>query len=122
MYANKSTAGKHLICDFTKVKSFDIDFKEICRWLCDMSGYKILGELDHKFEPEGHTFLFLLSESHLSVHTFPERKYLSFDLYTCREYSDNTTYIAIFEWLKDKFQAEGTYQIIDRKFHSNHLV
>jgi len=116
MYANKPTAGKHLICDFTQVKTFDIDFKEICRWLCDMSGYKILGEVEHKFEPEGQTFLFLLSESHLSVHTFPERKYLSFDLYTCREYTDNSTYIAIFEWLKDKFQAEGTYQIVDRCF------
>lgn len=122
MYSNKSIAGKHLICDFTHVKSFDIDFKGISRWLCDMSGYKIIGELEHKFEPEGLTFLFLLSESHLSVHTFPERKYISFDLYTCREYTDNSTFIAIFEWLKDKFQAEGTYQIVDRQFHSNHLV
>jgi S-adenosylmethionine decarboxylase proenzyme len=116
MYANKSTAGKHLICDFTQVKSFDIDFKEICKCLCDMSGYKILGEIEHKFDPEGYTFLFLLSESHLSVHTFPERKYLSLDLYTCRDYTDNSTYVTIFEWLKDKFQAEGTYQIIDRMF------
>jgi S-adenosylmethionine/arginine decarboxylase-like enzyme len=116
MYTDKSMAGKHLICDFRKVKSFNIDFKGICRALCDMSNYEILGEIEHRFQPEGYTFLFLLSESHLSVHTFPERKYLSFDLYTCREYADNSTYITIFEWLKEKFQAEGTYQIVDRCF------
>jgi S-adenosylmethionine/arginine decarboxylase-like enzyme len=116
MYSNKSTAGKHLICDFTDVKSFDIDFKGICKSLCDIHGFKILGEVEHRFEPEGYTFLFLLSESHLSVHTFPERRYLSFDLYTCRDYTDNSTYVAIFEWLSDKFQAKGKYQIIDRHF------
>ena len=116
MYSNKSTAGKHLVCDFTNVKSFDIDFKGICHTLCKINSYTVLGEVEHKFDPEGYTFLFLLSESHLSVHTFPERKYLSFDLYTCREYIDNSTYMKIFEWLKEKFQAEGTYHILDRRF------
>jgi len=117
MYLNKTIAGKHLICDFTKVKSFDIDFKQIGRTLCDMCEYQILGEIEHKFDPEGYTFLFLLSESHVSLHTFPERNYISFDLYSCREYRDNSTYITIFEWLKKQFQSEGTYQIIDRSFH-----
>jgi len=117
MYTNKSTAGKHLICGFNQVKTFDIDIKDICRRLCHENDYKILGEIEHRFEPEGYTFLFLLSESHLSVHTFPERKYLSFDLYTCREYTDNSTYLSIFECLKEKFQAEGTCQIIDREFY-----
>ena len=109
-----------MICDFTDVISFDIDFKEISRKLCENFNFKILGEIEHRFEPEGYTFLFLLSESHLSVHTFPERKYLSFDLYTCREYKDNTSYIKIFEWLKEMFQAEGNYQIIDRHFLNNY--
>jgi S-adenosylmethionine decarboxylase len=31
------------------------------------------------------TGFLLLSESHLSVHTFPERGFAAFDLYCCRE-------------------------------------
>jgi len=116
MFTEKKQAGKHLICDFKDIPSFDIDFKRICKELCFLHNYEIIGEVEHVFCPEGYTFLFLLSESHLSVHTFPEKKYLSFDLYTCRDYADNTTYESIFEWLLHAFQATGTYQIIDRTF------
>jgi len=116
MFANKIYSGKHLICDFKEIPSFDIDIKGICKELCSLHNYEIIGEIEHHFHPEGYTFLFLLSESHLSVHTFPEKKYLSFDLYTCREYKDNTTYIFLFEWLLQKLNSKGTYQIIDRSF------
>jgi S-adenosylmethionine decarboxylase len=116
MFSYKKNAGKHLICDFKEIKSFDIDIKGICKELCSLHDFTILGEVEHFFHPEGYSFLFLLSESHLSVHTFPEKKYLSFDLYTCREYEDNTTYDSIFQWLLKEFQATGTCQIIDRTF------
>ena len=33
----------------------------------------------HKFEPQGFTSVALLSESHMSFHTFPERGVVSFD-------------------------------------------
>lgn len=115
MFSTKKYSGKHLICDFKDV-SFPIDLKIMCKELCTVHKYEILGEIEHHFQPEGHTFLFLLSESHLSVHTFPEKKYIAFDLYTCREYDDNTTYVSIFEWLCTKMSAHGTYQIIDRAF------
>ena len=36
----------------------------------------------------GVTALFLLQESHLSCHTFPERGYASFNLYCCRPRPD----------------------------------
>jgi S-adenosylmethionine/arginine decarboxylase-like enzyme len=116
MFTNKKNAGKHLICDFKNIQSFDIDIKGICKELCHLHHFEILGEVEHVFQPEGYTFLFLLSESHLSVHTFPEKKYLSFDLYTCREYEDNTTYNCIFDWLLSRLNATGSYQIIDRSF------
>jgi S-adenosylmethionine/arginine decarboxylase-like enzyme len=116
MFAQNKNAGKHLICDFKEIPSFDIDIKGICKELCALHNYVILGEVEHVFQPQGYTFLFLLSESHLSVHTFPEKKYLSFDLYTCREYADNSVYESIFEWLLSKFNSTGTFQIIDRSF------
>jgi S-adenosylmethionine decarboxylase len=36
-------------------------------------------------EPGGVTGLLLLMESHLTVHTFPERGFAAFNLYSCRE-------------------------------------
>lgn len=43
----------------------------------------VLGELTHQFQPIGATMIYLLSESHLSVHTYPEKKMITLDLYSC---------------------------------------
>ncbi|MCB9730188.1 MAG: S-adenosylmethionine decarboxylase [Deltaproteobacteria bacterium] len=43
----------------------------------------VLGELVHRFEPHGITALLVLSESHLSLHTYPEHAFVSLDLYLC---------------------------------------
>lgn len=51
------------------------------------SGFHILDYVEHHFQPQGFTALWLLGESHLAVHTFPEfgRAYL--ELSSCnREY------------------------------------
>ncbi|TKF17473.1 adenosylmethionine decarboxylase [Vibrio kanaloae] len=49
------------------------------------SEFNVVGFLDKKFEGGGGgvTGVFLLSESHLSYHTYPENNYISIDLYTC---------------------------------------
>lgn len=49
-------------------------------------GLNVVGApLVHAFPgPGGVTALFLLSESHLSCHTFPETGYCAIDLYCCR--------------------------------------
>ena len=36
------------------------------------SGFNVLNVLEHHFQPQGYTALWLLSESHFAVHTFPE--------------------------------------------------
>lgn len=37
----------------------------------------------HRFAPQGVTALALLAESHISVHTWPERGYAACDVFTC---------------------------------------
>ncbi len=38
----------------------------------------------HNFDYDGaFTALYLLSESHLSIHTWPEKKYIALDIFTC---------------------------------------
>ena len=44
---------------------------------------KIIKESHHDFKPQGTTLIFVLSNSHLAIHTWPEDKYLHIDLVTC---------------------------------------
>lgn len=47
------------------------------------SGATILNSVGHVFEPTGLTLVILLSESHASIHTYPEKKSCFVDLFTC---------------------------------------
>lgn len=40
--------------------------------LLKRAGFNILCFTDHHFTPQGYTALWLLTESHFAVHTFPE--------------------------------------------------
>jgi len=44
----------------------------------------VLGELQHKFEPQGLTSVLVVSESHLSIHTWPELEYAVLDVVSCK--------------------------------------
>jgi S-adenosylmethionine decarboxylase len=47
------------------------------------SGATLCGMQTKLFEPSGMTAIFLLAESHVSVHTYPEQRSLFFDAFTC---------------------------------------
>lgn len=38
----------------------------------DRAGFTVLNFVEHYFQPQGYTALWLLAESHAAVHTFPE--------------------------------------------------
>lgn len=42
----------------------------------------------HLFEPHGGTAIALLAESHLAIHTWPERDYVAIDAFTCGQRVD----------------------------------
>lgn len=47
------------------------------------SGATVLDTVDYTFEPDGLTMVVLLSESHASIHTYPEHRACFVDLFTC---------------------------------------
>jgi len=113
-----------MICDFKNIKNIELlndqeNLNNILEMICDFYQFQIIDKVQKIFEPQGFTILYLLSESHLSIHTFPEKYFLSFDIYTCREYKDNTEYLEIYEYLLEYLEADSTtstYKIIDRYF------
>ena len=49
------------------------------------SGVGVLSFVDYNFEPQGYTALWLLSESHFAIHTFPEEGKSYIELSSCIE-------------------------------------
>jgi len=53
--------------------------------LLGLSGFEILNFVEHYFEPQGYTAFWLLGESHLAIHTFPEEQKSYIELSSCNE-------------------------------------
>ncbi len=51
----------------------------------EQSGFHILRIVEYFFSPYGYTSLFLLSESHFAIHTFPEEGKTYLELSSCVE-------------------------------------
>ena len=123
MFEEYESSGKHMICDFKEIKNIDLlnninELNNLLKDICEKYDFQILNEVQYKFEPIGCSILFLLSESHISIHTFPERNHMSFDMYTCRQYNNDTDYDNIFNYLINKLNAsrESKKLIINRYF------
>jgi S-adenosylmethionine decarboxylase len=48
-----------------------------------ISGATVIQTVFKKFDPQGVTVICLLSESHISIHTWPEEGKAAADVYTC---------------------------------------
>ena len=72
------------------------------------NGLHILEESFYKFDKGGITGFLLLSESHISIHTWPERdNYLTLDIFVCNFNKDNTENAKkIYKELVDAFKPE----------------
>ncbi|MBE0477620.1 adenosylmethionine decarboxylase [Candidatus Aerophobetes bacterium] len=57
--------------------------KQFIEQTIDESGLTKIKSCFHQFDPYGVTGLVLLSESHLAIHTWPEYRYVSLDVYSC---------------------------------------
>ncbi|MEA3444203.1 MAG: S-adenosylmethionine decarboxylase [Bacteroidota bacterium] len=66
--------------------------------IIDKSGYTVLNKMEHHFSPVGYTHLWLLAESHLAVHTFPEDGKTYIELSSCNK-GKNETFKKLFaQW------------------------
>jgi len=115
-----------MICDIYDIKNLILlNSTELLQQLlvniCNKYNFEILKEINYSFNPQGCTILFLLSESHISIHTFPEKNHISFDIYTCREYNNNNEYNEIYNYLINNLCASlnSECKIIDRNFIEN---
>ena len=79
-------AGAHLIIDlFGAERLDDIDFiSETLRNCVEVAGATLLHIHLHPFEPNGGVSgVAVLAESHISIHSWPERSYAALDVFMC---------------------------------------
>lgn len=58
-------------------------------YLLNYSSFNVLNYQEHLFKPFGFTGLWLLSESHFAIHTFPEENKTYIELSSCNEEKQN---------------------------------
>jgi S-adenosylmethionine decarboxylase proenzyme len=102
-----TTVGIHYIIDIDDVDAgmmIDNDnLIKICDKTLEIGEVHILKRMIHPFEPHGLTLLYLLTESHFSMHTWPEYQKIRIDFFSC-EKNENRCNIVI-EHLKNEFKG-----------------
>ncbi len=78
-------AGTHLIIDLWGGEGLnDPDLIETTLKECaEVSGATVLHFHMHAFDPDGLSGVLVLAESHISFHSWPERKYMALDIFMC---------------------------------------
>jgi S-adenosylmethionine decarboxylase len=82
-----NTIGRHVIaelwdCDDEKLNNIKYLEKVFVRAALQ-AGAEVREVAFHKFAPHGVSGVVIISESHLTIHSFPEHGYASIDVYTC---------------------------------------
>lgn len=107
--------GLHIVADLYHCPPSDFlisakALRALCLEACEAAGLTVLGEHFYQFDglnsplnpvqDGGATGAVVLAESHLAVHTWPERSEVSLDVYVCNVTADNS------------LKAEKLYQLM----------
>jgi len=72
----------------------------------------VVAETGHQFTPIGYTYAYVLSESHFTIHTYPEHKSCYIDIFCC---SSSFNALHAIQRIKSVFHTENvSYQIVKR--------
>jgi S-adenosylmethionine decarboxylase proenzyme len=110
--------GLHIIADLYNCPPLALltsaeTLRAACLRACEAAGLSVLGEHFYQFESfdqiqaGGATGAVVLAESHLAIHTWPERLQATLDIYVCNVSSDNsgraeTLYQSLLDVLKPR--------------------
>ena len=104
-------------CDPSLFINADV-LAKLCRDHTADSGLTLVAEKWHTFpdyegEPGGVTGMLLLAESHLAVHTWPERNSVTLDVYVCNFMGDNSAKAEqLMQALENAFNRVGLDHVI----------
>jgi len=107
--AKKTVAlGKHVTiecydCDERIINSAE-NLEQACLKVVANTGATILSSTFRQFSPQGVSGIIIISESHFSVHTWPEHNYAAVDFFTC---GDTISIPRGIDGLKEAFHTDA---------------
>lgn len=69
-------------CDPALLDDIDVIARHMLT-ACEIAEATIIDSRFHKFSPQGVSGVVIIAESHLAIHTWPERGYAAIDVFTC---------------------------------------
>ncbi|HEX5407321.1 MAG TPA: adenosylmethionine decarboxylase [Pseudonocardiaceae bacterium] len=92
MSAVRVFAGQHVFAEFEGIDPILLDDEAFLRdamtRTLDQAGAIVCDLMSKRFAPQGVTVVALLSESHASLHTYPELGSVFLDVFTCGDRAD----------------------------------
>ncbi len=113
--------GYHILLDLQRCsKNLLVDETKHLNPITDkieQVGLTIVDTACHEFENKSWSAAIVLAESHVSIHTWPERKYVSADVFVCNVTRNNSGRARqIAEFLEEHFGAqEFTMKTVSRE-------
>lgn len=92
LHSDYEFKGKHYIASYKKCDPYALrslsNLIDAFSRAIYVSGATVVGKCHHKFDNDALTSVYLLSESHASIHTYPEHNSCFVDLFTCGDTCD----------------------------------
>lgn len=109
-------AGRHVLAEFEGIDASKLDDLAFLHTTLEdvltQAGATVCDVISKQFDPQGVTVLALLSESHASIHTYPEIGSMFVDIFTCGDTADPELAAAL---LRDRLGArEATINTVHR--------
>ena len=112
---SSNALGRHIIAEFYDCNSEIIKdaalVEDVMLKSVKISGATIVQPVFHKFSPFGVSGIVVVSESHFSIHTWPEYKYCAVDIFTCGDTIESQDAL---EYLKENLGC-GNVSVVEMK-------
>jgi S-adenosylmethionine decarboxylase len=110
--------GKHCIITIKNIKNPEIlnniqTVKPLLDQIILDCNLNVVNEAGHQFTPFGVTYVYVLSESHLSIHTYPETSSAYMDIFCCSESFSPSTALESITKIFGK-ESKINFRCIDR--------
>ncbi|NLI70866.1 MAG: S-adenosylmethionine decarboxylase proenzyme [Firmicutes bacterium] len=100
--------GRHVLAEFYGCPTELLDDREFIEQemvsAAKVAGAEVREVAFHQYLPQGLSGVVVISESHLTIHTWPELGYAAVDVFTCGQAVD--PWVSC-EYLKQKLEAEN---------------
>lgn len=99
--------GQHILLELFDCNAKILNSKKqvghILRQAAEVAEAHIVGDFFHEFSPHGISGILVISESHFSIHTWPEYNFAAVDLFSC---GDSLNMKDAIDYIKGSLEAQ----------------